>query len=135
MGKSVPYILVVDDNPGIRFLLTEALTGSGYRVETAAGGAEAINQVHNLTPDLILLDVKMPKLSGLETLTEIRKLVPDIPVIMMTAYTEMNQVWQAIETGQVNNFLKKPFDLCELEESIKNLLSKNGLMDGVIHPV
>ncbi|MDD4170054.1 MAG: response regulator [Desulfotomaculaceae bacterium] len=123
MGKAAPHILVVDDNPGIRLLLTEALTGSGYKVETAASGAEAINQVRDLIPELILLDVKMPKLSGLETLAEIHKLAPGVPVIMMTAYSEMSQVWCAIETGQIECFLKKPFDLFELEERIKNVLS------------
>lgn len=126
LDKADLHILVVDDNPGIRFLLTEALTSSGYKVKTAASGAEAINQVRDLIPELILLDVKMPRLSGLETLAEIRKLAPGVPVIMMTAYSEMSQVWYAIETGQVENFLKKPFDLYELEERIKNVLSNHG---------
>ncbi|MDH7478657.1 MAG: response regulator [Syntrophomonadaceae bacterium] len=117
------YILVVDDYPGIRLLLSECLAACGYQVETASGGEEALRKVESRPPRLVLLDLKMPGLSGLSTFIAIKKMQPKLPVIIMTAYSEM--AGRIAPPGHdFNHFLlSKPFDLNELYALIQNVLA------------
>lgn len=114
-------LLIVDDQPGVRRLLSEAFSGEGFRVEMASGGLEAIKKVSAKIPSLILLDIKMPGMSGLETLEELRKIAPDTPVVIMTAYGELDIVAEARKKG-VQHYINKPFDLDEARYLIKGLL-------------
>lgn len=114
-------LLVVDDQAGVRRLLSEALCDEGYKVETASSGPEAIKMISAVNPYLILLDIKMPVMNGLETLEEIRKIYPDVPVVMMTAYGELDIVFEAKKRG-VKHYINKPFDLNEVRYLIKGLL-------------
>ena len=123
------YLLVVDDNAGIRRLLFEMLTDEGYNVEIASSGSDALAKVHVRVPDLILLDIKMPGLNGLETLTKVRKIFPFIPVVIMTAYSELDTVLRSIESGLIRYFLRKPFDLDEVRNLVKNILADKGLKE------
>lgn len=123
------YLLVVDDNTGIRRLLFEVLTEEGYNVEIASSGADALAKVNDRVPDLILLDVKMPGLNGLETLTEIRKISSFIPIVIMTAYSELDTVLRAMESGLIRYFLRKPFDLDEVRKYVKNILADRCLKE------
>jgi Response regulator containing CheY-like receiver, AAA-type ATPase, and DNA-binding domains len=92
-------LLIVDDQAGVRRLLYEAFAEEGYRVEMAASGPEAIQKVLCKTPDVILLDNKMPVMNGLETAQEIRKLSYDVPIVLMTAYGELHITARAKKTG------------------------------------
>lgn len=114
-------LLIVDDQHGVRRLLFEAFNDEGYRVRMAGGGIEALKMVSQEMPDLVLLDIKMPVMSGLETLAELRKISKDMPVLMMTAYGDLEVVEQAKKLG-VMHYIIKPFDLNELKMTVKGLL-------------
>lgn len=107
-------ILVVDDQMGVRRLLFEAFKEDGYEVDMAASGQEAIEKVKASVPNLILMDMKMPGMNGLETLRQIKKFCLNITVIMMTAYGEMEIVTEAMKLG-VKEYVTKPFDLIDLK--------------------
>lgn len=114
-------LLIIDDQAGVRRLLCEALCDGGYRVETASSGLEALKKIGTVSPSLILLDIKMPVMSGLETLEELHKICPEVPVVMMTAYGELDIVIEAKKRG-VQHYINKPFDLNEVRYLIKGLL-------------
>jgi len=118
------YLLIVDDNASVRRLLFEIISDEGYKVETAGSGTETIQMVNSSMPSLILLDVKMPGMSGLETLEKLRVHAPGVPVIMMTAYREMDACQEAKNLGLVREYLKKPFEIDELRFLIKNIMPK-----------
>ncbi|MCL6636224.1 MAG: response regulator [Peptococcaceae bacterium] len=123
MSGEVFDILIVDDQAGVRRLLYETLRNEGYRVETAAGGVEALRKISSRVPSLILLDIKMPGMNGLDTLEELRKVTPDTPVVMMTAYGELDILDEARERG-VRHYIIKPFDLDEVRYLVKGLLAE-----------
>ncbi len=115
-------ILIVDDQPGVRRLLQEVLRAAGYAVDTASSGIEALGMLPEATPDLILLDMKMPGMDGLETLRNIRQRDKVVRVIIMTAYGELEILNQAHQLGIIGNFIK-PFDIDELKTLIASLSS------------
>ncbi len=116
-------ILVVDDQMGVRRLLFEAFKEEGYDVDMAASGHEAITKVMESIPGLILMDMKMPGMNGLEALKEIKKIDQAIAVIMMTAYGELEIVTQAMKLG-VKEYITKPFDLNELKLLVRQTLTE-----------
>ncbi len=121
MSQSSGTILVVDDQLGVRRLMQEAFQGEGYTVHTAANGGEALDKLGECQPGLILLDMKMPGLNGLETLREIKKRNPEQVVIMMTAYEELEVVAEAIKLG-VKEYVTKPCDINELKALVAEAL-------------
>jgi len=123
--KSRRYVLVVDDHEGIRRLLYVLLTGEGYVVKTASSGEEALRLAREDVPALVLLDVRMPGMGGFETLSNLLEIYPSIPVIMITAYTELHEVMEAQKAGHVKYFLKKPFDLNDVRNLVKKALMEN----------
>jgi two-component system response regulator HydG len=106
-------ILVVDDDPAHRTMLRTLLTGWGYSVLEADDGSTAIEKVHERAFDLILMDIRMIKVSGLQALAEIRSLNPAIPVIIMTAYSSVESAVGAMKGGAYD-YLTKPLDFDEL---------------------
>jgi DNA-binding response OmpR family regulator len=114
---SMPRVLVVDDEPDAIELLGEFLTSKGYEVITASGGEEAIRKVKTERPHLILLDVRMPKMSGLEVLRQVRQIDKEVGVIMVTAVNEEETGRQALELGAFD-YIVKPLDLEYLERSL-----------------
>lgn len=116
-------LLIVDDQAGVRRLLYEAFSEDGYNIEQASGGAEALQKIGLKIPDLMLLDIKMPGMNGLETLRELRKTRPDLTVVMMTAYGELDMINEAKSMGVVH-YIVKPFDLNEVRYLVKGLLKE-----------
>jgi DNA-binding response OmpR family regulator len=116
-------ILIVDDDPSIRHMLGRILLDEGYEVLAAANGREGLNTAAAQEVDLVLLDLKMPGLNGLETLKELMVLRPGLPVIMMTAFPG-----RALDGGLngVSALLQKPLDFPILLEAIKKLLAQAG---------
>lgn len=117
-------ILIVDDQTGVRRLLFETFTEEGFQVEMASSGVDALKKIAAQTPDLILLDIKMPVMNGLATLREIRKTLPDLIVVMMTAYGELDMLKDAKKLN-VKHYLIKPFDLDEIRYLVKGLLQES----------
>ena len=113
----MPRILVVDDEPDAVELLQEFLTAKGYEVITAADGEEALRKVKEDRPHLILLDVRMPKMNGLEVLRRVRQIDHEIGIIMVTAVSEEETGRQALELGAFD-YITKPLDLKYLEQSL-----------------
>lgn len=118
-------LLVVDDQAGLRMLICEALTNEGYLIDQAAGGLEALDKLSRNKYRLILLDVKMPGMNGMETLREIRKLDSDVPVVMMTAYSELEILSETSAGAKPVQHINKPFDLDDLRSLVQGYLSTN----------
>jgi DNA-binding NtrC family response regulator len=106
-------ILIVDDEPNLPHQLARYLKKHGYDVLTAADGETGLRELQQNTIDLLLLDVRLPGMSGLELLGEIRKSDPDLPVIMLTAYGDVQTAVSAMKLG-ASDYLIKGFDLTEL---------------------
>jgi DNA-binding response OmpR family regulator len=113
--RRVSRVLVVDDDPDIVDLLTINLETHGYEVMTAFDGEEAMAQVASAQPDLIVLDVMMPRKDGYEVLADLRAAedTRDIPVVMLTAKASDADMWSGWEAG-ADYYVTKPFDLGEL---------------------
>ncbi|HHW45128.1 response regulator [Desulfofundulus thermobenzoicus] len=117
MRRDCLDVLVVDDQPGVRYLLDILVKEAGHRVHTAENGLEAIEKVRQIRPHLIFMDVRMPLMGGLEALGRIKRIVPEAEVIIMTAYISDETVNQALQKGALC-CMAKPFDI----EKVKNLL-------------
>lgn len=110
-------VLVVDDEPEAVELLVEFLSSKGYEVLTATSGEEALRRVKEDRPHLVLLDIRMPKMSGLDVLRRIREIDAEMGVIMVTAVNEEDVGRQALELGAFD-YIVKPLDLKYLERSL-----------------
>jgi two-component system response regulator AtoC len=108
-----PRIVVCDDERLIRLWLVEHLTEAGYRAEAVGTGAELLARVADEPTDLVLLDLRLPDTTGLDLLPRIREIDPRLPVIMITAYGEVETAVQAVRAG-AHHFLEKPIELPEL---------------------
>jgi DNA-binding response OmpR family regulator len=113
----MPRVLVVDDEPDAVELLREFLAGKGYEVLTASNGEEALQKVKEERPHLILLDVRMPKVNGLEVLKRVREIDKEVGVIMVTAVNEEETGREALQLGAFD-YITKPLDLKYLEQSL-----------------
>jgi DNA-binding NtrC family response regulator len=115
-------ILVVEDEPALRLTLKEALASEGYAVETAADGAEATKALERPRLALVLLDLRLPDVEGLDLLERILERRPGVPVVMITAYSTIETAVAAMRAGAAD-FLPKPFSLQELRETVARALS------------
>lgn len=113
-------ILVIDDEKNMRWVLERGLKPLGYRVETAASGLEGVEKARLNEPDLVIVDLKMPGIDGLDTLKRLKESYPKLPVIMITAHGTVETAIEAMKCGAVD-YIMKPFDL----EEIKIVIEKN----------
>ena len=118
----MPSILVVDDEAAIRESLKDWLMEDGYGVALAADGKTAVAMVEGSQYDVILLDLKMPGMDGLETMRCIKEISPDSEILMMTAYASVDTAVQAMKEGAFD-YLVKPFDPDEVELQIKKIVA------------
>src|SRR6202789_4002079 len=125
-------ILIIDDEAGIRDSLETLLTLEGFRVDLAGDGATGLDQLTRTAYDLMLLDLALPGESGIDLLPRIRALVPDLPVIMITAYGTVGNVVDAIRAG-ASNFVQKPWDNEKLLADIRVAIGKNLAEQEVVH--
>ena len=116
-------ILVVDDEEALRTVLSSELKGEGYDVDTAADGDEAISVVQNKKFDLLLLDIKMPKVDGFEVFKFVKKSFPSIKVIMLTGFADLKNAIESKKLG-AEDFVSKPYDLVDLLTTIERVLSE-----------
>ncbi len=113
MPSSADRVLVIDDDVALRQSLAEVLAEDGFAVDTAESATAALSRLAVLAPDVVLSDVRMPGIDGLELLRTIRERAPNVEVILMTAYDDMPTVVAAMREGAVD-FLVKPLDLHDL---------------------
>ena len=127
-----PRILVVDDNPANVEILQMRLLAQGYEIRTAADGEEALSAVREHQPDLILLDVMMPKLDGIEVCRRLRAdpAQPFVPIILITAKSDSKDVVAGLDAGG-DEYLTKPVDQVALVGRVKSMLRIKALQDTV----
>jgi two-component system, response regulator, stage 0 sporulation protein F len=113
-------VLIIDDQIGIRILLKEVFQQAGYETYCAENGHDALALFEKHHPNLVLLDMKIPGMDGLDILEQIRKLDAVVPVFMMTAYGELDLIKQADKLGATCHFTK-PFDIEELLQAVKEI--------------
>lgn len=114
-------LLIVDDEDGIVEELVDFFSDEGFAVKSAHTGEEAIQSLRSEGPDLVLLDLKLPDMSGLLVLKVAKEMNPRIKVIVNTGYVDPNMIDQAEQLG-CDVFLHKPFDLFRLKEEVDRLL-------------
>ncbi|RXZ80005.1 response regulator [Paenibacillaceae bacterium] len=110
-------VLIVDDQNGIRVLLVEVFSSEGYLTFQASNGKLALEIVRQESPDLVLLDMKIPGMDGLEILKHVKAIDKEIKVIMMTAYGELDMIKEATDLGALMHFTK-PFDIDEMRVAV-----------------
>jgi class 3 adenylate cyclase/CheY-like chemotaxis protein len=130
--RKPPLILIVDDSEANRDILARRLESSGYQLATAADGEEALELTRRLLPDLILLDVMMPKLDGLEVCRRLKNdaSLPFIPIILVTARSDTRDVVRGLDVGG-DEYLTKPVDQSALVARVRSLLRIKELHDTV----
>ena len=116
-------ILICDDEDALRTILSSELAGAGYEVATAADGEEGVTEVKNRKFDLVLLDIKMPKMDGFEVLKYIKKDHPGVKVIMLTGFADLKNAIESKKYG-AEDFVSKPYDLVDLLTTIERVLSE-----------
>jgi len=121
--KSKAEILVVDDEPGLRDFLEIMLNKQGYGVETAVDGVDAMEKVQNSNFDLVVTDMQMPRMNGIEFLREIKQREPDLTVIIITAYASHQSAIEAMKLGAYD-YITKPFKIDEIKLVIQKALDK-----------
>jgi DNA-binding response OmpR family regulator len=123
VNNNLPLILVVDDSTTNVVLLEAILDEKGYRIETALNAKEAYAIIAQQPPDLILLDLLMPKISGFDFLAQIRsnENTRNTPVIVVSALTDEENITKIMEMGAID-FIKKPIDLQYLVEKVESVL-------------
>jgi CheY-like chemotaxis protein len=115
---SLETVLVVDDESAVRQAVDEVLTSRGYEVLLAASGPEALATLETITPDVVLLDVTMPGMDGVEVLRRIVARHPSLPVIMVTGHVDIGRIATLLALGAVD-YVPKPFDLTSLEQAVR----------------
>jgi len=115
-------ILVVDDDPEVRMATRDFLSSKGYDVSVAEGGRDALRQLDSSPADVVLLDVAMPDMDGLETLKRIVSAHPNVPVIMVTGNADIEITSKVLQLGAAD-YVPKPFDLDYLNQAIRIQLS------------
>jgi CheY-like chemotaxis protein len=126
MTETQSRILVADDERNIRKTLSLVLEGAGYEVDVAADGDEALNLCRERHPDIAFVDLRMPKMQGLEVLSHIRAISPKTAVVIITAYGTASNAVEAMKLGAVD-FIQKPFDPKIIEVLAQEILFRQSL--------
>jgi len=122
-----PSIVVIDDDPAMRLSCRKILDKSGYRVETFEDGASGLEGVERLKPDLVIVDLKMPGISGLEVISRVLEADPSAVIVVITGYATIDTAVEAMKAGAYD-FLPKPFSPDELRIIVQRGLERRRLM-------
>lgn len=121
------HILIVDDDPAVRDVLSEGLSENGYVCDVACDGAEALRKVRENGFQLVVSDIDMPHMDGVRLLQEVRRLSPDIEIVMLTGVLDVGTALRSIRLG-ANDYLTKPFNLEEVRITVERTLEKQRLL-------
>lgn len=124
MAEDARTILIVDDEADQRRLLGGFVEFLGYRAQEASSAEEALDMVRGHAPDMVLLDVRLPGMSGIEALAQIRKIAEHLPILLITAYADLRQAVAAVKSG-ADDYLAKPVDLDELESAVADAIGRS----------
>jgi len=123
MATKKSSILVVDDEDALRTVLSSELMNEGYEVRSANDGDEAITEIQKTPFDLVLLDIKMPRMNGFEVLKFIKESHPKTKVVMLTGFADLKNAIESKKLG-ADDFVSKPYDLVDLLTTIERVLSE-----------
>ena len=123
----MPNILIIDDEKAIRKTLTEILSFEGYKIDEAVDGEEGLKKFKDKTYDVVLSDIKMPKIDGLDFLQRALEANPDVPIIMISGHGNIETAVEAVKKGAYD-FIQKPPDLNRLLITIRNAMERNNLV-------
>ena len=126
MGEMIGKILIVDDDPVLCRGLQDVLETEGYKITIAGDGYQAIDKVKDVPFDLVLCDIKMPGMNGIEVLRRVKGINPEIPVIMITGFASVETAIEATKQGAYD-YIIKPFDMDKVEVVIKRAISEKNL--------
>ncbi|MEL6459247.1 MAG: response regulator [Cyanobacteria bacterium J06636_27] len=121
-------ILVVDDEKNIRLTVAQCLEPQGYTVKTAIDGLDGLSQLEEYNPNLMLLDLQMPGMNGIEVLARAKELKPDLHIIMVSAHGNVENAVEAMKLGAVD-FIQKPFTPKEIRELVSKVLGRENVSD------
>jgi DNA-binding NtrC family response regulator len=121
-------ILVVDDDRQMRLDLAEILTIEGYDVDNVGSGEEALEMIKRRNYDIVLSDLKMPGMNGLELLDHVRKLSPETRIIMITAFATIESAVEAMKKG-ASDYISKPFKINEIEVAVRRAFEEAKFME------
>jgi len=121
------HILIVDDDQAIRDLLSEGLSGSGYSCDTARNGAEGLHRLRSTSFEVVVSDIDMPEMDGVQLLQEIKRIHPDTEIIMLTGVVDVETAIQSMRLG-AHDYLTKPFNLAEMRITVERALEKRRLI-------
>ncbi|NUP13190.1 MAG: sigma-54-dependent Fis family transcriptional regulator, partial [Polyangiaceae bacterium] len=124
--KAKQTVLVVDDEASARSGLAKLLQHEGFDAKMAVDGASALAVIEDSPPDLVITDLRMPGMDGIELVTKLREQLPALPVIVVTAHGDMNVAVQAMRAGAVD-FITKPIDFDVLSLSVERSLARSAL--------
>ncbi len=119
-----PRLLIVDDNEGVRHLVSRWLERAGFSVEQANDGFEALERIKDQVPHVVLADIRMPKMDGIELTRRIKQGWPSVKVVLMTAFSSPQTIARAKKEG-VDDYLEKPFTKDQVERTALEVLSRN----------
>ena len=120
-------ILIIDDEKSIRKTLTEILSYEGYKIDEAADGEEGLKKFKEKTYDLVLCDIKMPKLDGIEFLEKAKQINPDVPIIVISGHGNIETAVEAVKKGAYD-YISKPPDLNRMLITLRNAMDKTTLV-------
>lgn len=121
--KNMGKLMIVDDNEGVRHLVSRWLERAGFFVSQAKDGAEALDLIKKDPPDIILADIRMPKINGLELARMVKREFPETKVVLMTAYSSPQTIAQAKREG-VDDYLEKPFTQDQVEKTAREVMTR-----------
>ena len=122
MAESKGSILVADDEESVRNLVRSVLTKMDYAVTTASNGEEVLSQIKNHEFDLLIMDIRMPKLDGMEAFKVLRLDYPSLPIIMITAFSTIETTLETMRLGAFD-YITKPFDISEVKTAVEKAFS------------
>lgn len=114
-------ILLVDDEESIQFLYREEFTDEGYAVASALNGDEALQEFKKECPDLVILDIQMPGINGIEVLRQMKMVSPDVPIILCSAYHDYKQ---DLSSWASDEYVVKSSDITELKKAVERLINR-----------
>src|SRR4026208_1479451 len=120
-------ILIIDDEKAIRKTLSEILSYEGYKIDEAGDGEEGLKKFREKTYDVVLCDIKMPKVDGIDFLQKAVEINPDVPIIMISGHGNIETAVEAVKKGAYD-FIQKPPDLNRLLITIRNAMDKGSLV-------
>lgn len=137
VNSGTAHILVVDDESAIRYSITKTLQRVGYQVESAASGEEALQMLGQQRYDVVLTDIRMPGISGVELLAEVKEQAPDAIVILLTGYASLDTAVESLRLG-AHDYLIKPSSSQDIRDSVArgierstNLKRRRALLDAI----